>query len=103
MKRRDIVKNDTFISKKVPRDFEKVFISKQVLCSILVPTLFPGADFSGPLIIFLVFLRSNELKLLMFDSKLHVFAIKTVISPNLPKRISVSREIIQVYITQGKN
>ena len=42
-----------------------------------------------PLIIFWVFLRSTELKSLIFNSKLHVFAIKTFISSNLPKRISV--------------
>jgi hypothetical protein len=39
---------------------------------------------------FLAFLRSTELKSLIFESKLHVFAIKTVISSNLPKRIIVS-------------
>ena len=37
----------------------------------------------------LAFLRSIELKSLIFESKLHVFVIKTVISSNLPKRIRV--------------
>jgi hypothetical protein len=44
-----------------------------------------------PLIIFWVFLRSTKLKSLKFKSKLHIFAVKTVISSNLPKRISVAQ------------
>ena len=40
---------------------------------------------------FLAFLRSTELKSLIFESKLHVFAIETVSTPNLANSISVYR------------
>jgi hypothetical protein len=38
---------------------------------------------------FLAFLRSTELKSLIFESKLHVFDIETVSTPNLANSISV--------------
>ena len=50
MKLRGIVKNDTFISKKVPHGSEKVFVSKknikQIFHSILAPTFLIIATFS---------------------------------------------------------
>ena len=49
-------------------------------------------------IISLAFSRSTELKSLMFESKLHVFDIKTVSTPNLENSISVLRKIHSILL-----
>ena len=58
---------------------------------LLKPMTFPEKIFLA-FLLFLATLWSTELKSLIFESKLHLFAIKTVISSNFPKRIRVDKE-----------